>query len=65
MSRPLWDRGQPIDQVLLRFTTGRDPELDVRLAPHDALASAAHASMLARISSSHQHGSGSLQLGAS
>ena len=49
MSRPLWDRGQPIDEVVLRFTTGRDPELDNRLVPFDALASAAHATMLARI----------------
>jgi argininosuccinate lyase len=49
MSRPLWDRGQPIDEVVLRFTTGRDPELDIRLVPYDALASAAHATMLCRI----------------
>ena len=49
MTRPLWDRGQPIDHVVLRFTTGRDPELDVRLTPYDALASAAHATMLTRI----------------
>jgi len=45
----LWDRGQPVDQLMLRFTTGRDPELDTRLVPHDALASAAHARMLASI----------------
>ncbi|NIO58428.1 MAG: hypothetical protein GTO33_03530, partial [Acidobacteria bacterium] len=31
------------------MTVGRDPELDVRLAPWDALASAAHATMLAEI----------------
>jgi len=49
MSGPLWDRGQPIDQLMLRFTTGRDPELDLRLVPHDAAASAAHARMLAQI----------------
>ncbi len=45
MSR-LWDKGEPLDRVVERFTVGRDPELDLRLARHDALASAAHARML-------------------
>ncbi|MEM9290351.1 MAG: argininosuccinate lyase [Acidobacteriota bacterium] len=45
MSR-LWDRGAAVDERILRFTTGRDPELDQRLLPYDALASAAHAMML-------------------
>ena len=45
MSR-LWDRGEPLDRVVERFTVGRDPELDLRLAAHDALATAAHARML-------------------
>ena len=45
MSR-LWDRGEPLDHVVERFTVGRDPELDLRLAQYDALASAAHARML-------------------
>jgi len=35
--------------VVERFTVGRDPELDLRLAAHDALASAAHARMLRSI----------------
>jgi len=48
MSR-LWDRGSAVDRVVERFTVGRDPELDVRLLPFDALASAAHATMLAEI----------------
>jgi len=49
MSRPLWDRGEPFDRIALRFTTGRDPELDLRLVRHDAVASAAHARMLCEI----------------
>ena len=48
MSR-LWDRGEPLDRVVERFTVGRDPELDLRLAAYDALASAAHARMLGSI----------------
>jgi argininosuccinate lyase len=48
MSR-LWDRGGAIDEAITRFTVGRDPELDLRLLPHDALASAAHATMLGEI----------------
>jgi argininosuccinate lyase len=51
MSGPLWDRGEGerLDRAVARFTVGRDPELDLHLVPHDALASAAHATMLARI----------------
>jgi argininosuccinate lyase len=45
----LWERGEPADERLVRFTTGRDPQLDLELVPFDALASAAHATMLAEI----------------
>jgi argininosuccinate lyase len=45
----LWDRGEPLETAVLRLTVGRDPELDLRLAPHDCLASAAHAVMLEKI----------------
>lgn len=45
----LWERGEPADERLVRFTTGRDPQLDLELVPYDALASAAHATMLAEI----------------
>jgi argininosuccinate lyase len=48
MSR-LWDRGSALDQRIERFTVGRDPELDLRLVAYDALASAAHATMLRSI----------------
>jgi len=48
MSR-LWDRGESLDETVARFTVGRDPELDLQLVAHDALASAAHATMLKQI----------------
>ena len=38
-----------VDELVLRLTVGRDPELDLELVPYDALASAAHAEMLATI----------------
>ena len=42
----LWDRGEPLDEVVARLTVGNDPSLDRLLVAHDALASAAHATML-------------------
>ncbi|HVS02484.1 MAG TPA: lyase family protein [Thermoanaerobaculia bacterium] len=48
MSR-LWDRGEPLDEGVARFTVGRDADLDRLLVAHDALGSAAHAVMLGEI----------------
>lgn len=45
----LWDKGDKLDQAILRLTVGRDPELDQRLLPWDCQASAAHATMLGTI----------------
>ena len=45
MSR-LWDRGEPLEATIARFTVGRDPQLDLRLIAYDALGSMAHATML-------------------
>ncbi len=45
----LWDRGTALDATIERFTVGRDPEHDRELVAFDALASYAHATMLARI----------------
>ncbi len=42
----LWDKGQPLDERVLRFTAGADHELDNRLVKHDVAASIAHAEML-------------------
>jgi len=42
----LWDRGEPLDDAVLRYTAGDDPSLDERLVPYDLKATAAHAAML-------------------
>jgi argininosuccinate lyase len=45
MSR-LWDKGQPLDGRVLRYTAGEDHRLDARLVAYDVRASIAHAEML-------------------
>lgn len=45
----LWDKGQTVSADVMAFTVGDDPQLDLKLLPWDALASAAHASMLGQI----------------
>jgi argininosuccinate lyase len=42
----LWDKGQPLDERVLRYTAGEDHVLDNRLVRHDVAASIAHAEML-------------------
>lgn len=42
----LWDRGEPLDDLILRYTAGDDHELDQRLVAFDCEASSAHAAML-------------------
>ena len=42
----LWDKGEPLDERILRFTAGEDHELDERLVAYDVRASIAHARML-------------------
>jgi argininosuccinate lyase len=42
----LWDRGEPLDDLVLRYTAGEDHLLDERLVAYDLRASAAHATML-------------------
>ncbi|WP_224249658.1 argininosuccinate lyase [Hyalangium gracile] len=49
MADTLWSKGLPLDAAIHRFTVGDDPQVDLALAPHDALGSAAHARMLARV----------------
>lgn len=39
----LWDKGQPLDELIHRFTVGDDPHIDVHLVGTDCVASAAHA----------------------
>jgi argininosuccinate lyase len=42
----LWDKGEPLDQQILRYTAGEDHMLDDRLVAYDVRASIAHAAML-------------------
>lgn len=42
----LWDRGEPLDDLVLRYTAGEDHLLDERLVAYDVRASKAHAAML-------------------
>ncbi len=42
----LWDKGEPLDARVLRYTAGEDHLLDERLVPYDVRASIAHANML-------------------
>lgn len=44
----LWDRGEPLDALVLRYTAGEDHLLDERLVAYDCQASAGHAAMLHR-----------------
>jgi argininosuccinate lyase len=42
----LWDKGEPLDERVLRYTAGEDHVLDERLVSYDVRASIAHAAML-------------------
>jgi argininosuccinate lyase len=42
----LWDKGEPLDAEVLRYTAGDDHALDARLVAYDVRASIAHAEML-------------------
>lgn len=43
----LWDKGDPLDERVLRYTAGEDHRLDARLVSYEVRASIAHAEMLA------------------
>ena len=45
----LWDKGAETDPAVLRFSAGREYELDARLVPYDVTASIAHLRMLGKI----------------
>lgn len=49
MAQKLWDKGFSINEEVERFTVGRDPEMDLLLAPYDVLGSMAHITMLESI----------------
>ena len=41
MIKRLWDKGEPLDQRVLRYTAGEDHNLDERLVAYDVRASIA------------------------
>ena len=41
--KPIWDRGDPIDEELLAFTVGDDWKMDQRLVSHELRGSRVHA----------------------
>lgn len=45
----LWDKGYTINNVVDRFTVGKDRELDLKLAKYDVIGNRAHAQMLKHI----------------
>ncbi len=45
----LWDKGTTVNELIEKFTVGKDRELDIYLAKFDVLGSIAHAKMLASI----------------
>jgi argininosuccinate lyase len=44
-----WDKGTVINPEVERFTIGKDPELDMLLAPYEVLSTIAHVKMLAGV----------------
>lgn len=42
----IWEKGIPVDELIEKFTIGKDRDLDVFLAPFDVLGSIAHVKML-------------------
>lgn len=49
MPKPLWDKGERVNERMRHLTVGDDPVLDLELVPFDCRGSAAHARMLASI----------------
>jgi argininosuccinate lyase len=45
----LWEKGKKLDKSIEEFTSGRDRDLDLYLAPYDVIGSMAHAIMLESI----------------
>ena len=45
----IWEKGFSVNDIIEKFTVGRDRELDMCLAPFDMQASKAHANMLAKV----------------
>ncbi|MBP5647624.1 MAG: argininosuccinate lyase [Bacteroidaceae bacterium] len=44
--KPIWDKGKPVNELIQRYTVGRDREMDMMLAESDVIGSLAHITML-------------------
>lgn len=49
IAEKIWEKGIPVDELIEKFTIGKDRELDLYLAPSDVLGSIAHVTMLNKI----------------
>jgi len=47
--KPIWDKGKPVNELIQRYTVGRDREMDMMLAESDVIGSLAHITMLQSI----------------
>ena len=47
--KPIWDKGKPVNELIQRYTVGRDREMDLMLARYDVQGSLAHITMLESI----------------
>jgi argininosuccinate lyase len=48
-SAKIWEKGIAVDKLIEDFTVGKDPEMDMYLAPFDVIGSIAHVMMLGSI----------------
>lgn len=44
--KPIWDKGRPANELIQKYTVGKDKEIDLMLAEHDVAGSLAHVTML-------------------
>ena len=47
--KPIWDKGKPVNELIQKYTVGRDREMDLMLAKYDVQGSLAHITMLQSI----------------
>ena len=47
--KPIWDKGKPVNDLIQKYTVGRDREMDLMLAKYDVQGSLAHITMLQSI----------------
>ena len=47
--KPIWDKGKPVNELIQKYTVGRDREMDLILAKYDVQGSLAHITMLESI----------------